>query len=115
MTSFRLTARDIGSPGYRLLEVHGELGLTDVDQLEAALDEAAAEQENVIVGLENCEFIDSMALAALVAAHRRFEAEAKRLVISGPTVQIRRALSVSGLDRTGFVFDSVEHALTKRP
>lgn len=115
MGALRIEPREVESVGYRVLEVHGELGLADVEQLEAALSEAVADRDGVIVGLEGCPFLDSMALAALVGARRRFAEDGKTVVIGGPTAQVRRVLEFSGLDTRGFVFDSVEHALGESP
>jgi anti-anti-sigma factor len=114
MTKFDVTTRDVGSSSYRIVHVHGELGLPDVDELQAAVDQAGTEDAGVVVGLEHCEFIDSMALAALVRAHNHFAEDGRRLVIGGPTVQVRRVLKISGLDRDGLVFDSVEQALAEK-
>ena len=111
MTKFEVTIRDTGSSRYRVIEVHGEFGLTDVDELQALLDDAAAESAGVVIGLDNCEFIDSLALAALIRAHNQFAADGRRLVIGGSTTQVRRVLEISGLDIPGLVFDSVEQAL----
>jgi anti-anti-sigma factor len=95
-----------------VLEVHGELGLADVDRLQQALEEVAAEAGYVVVGLENCEFIDSIAIAALLRARDRLAESDSRLVIAGPTGQVLRVLEVSGLDLHGFLFDSVDAALS---
>jgi anti-anti-sigma factor len=111
MTKFDVTERDVDSSSYRIVDVRGEFGLTDVDELQALLDKAAAEGAGVVVGLGHCEFIDSLALAALVRAHNQFAAEGRRLVIGGSTTQVSRVLGISGLDIDGLVFDSVEDAL----
>jgi anti-anti-sigma factor len=111
MTTFRLIGREVG-PNQRVLEVHGELGLADIERLQEALDEVAAEARDLVVGLEACEFIDSIALAALLRASDRLAQNGNRLVIAGPTGQVRRILEVSGLDLDGFLFDSVDAALS---
>jgi anti-anti-sigma factor len=111
MTKFDVTARDVGASSYRIVHVHGEFGLPDVDELQAVVDRAAAEGAGVVVGLEHCEFIDSMALASLIRAHNHFVDAGRRLVIGGATAQVRRVLEISGLDRDSLVFDSVEQAL----
>jgi anti-anti-sigma factor len=92
--------------------VHGELGLADVDRLQEALEEVAAEARNVVVGLEECEFVDSIALAAVLRARDRLAENGCRLMISGPTGQVRRVIEISGLDLDGFLFDSVDQALS---
>jgi anti-anti-sigma factor len=112
VTTFRLIGREVG-PTQRLLQVHGELGLADVDRLEEALAEAAVAARDIVVGLEECEFIDSIALAAVLRARDRLAEKGTRLVIAGPTGQVRRILEISGLDLDGFLFDSVDQALSK--
>lgn len=111
MTTFRLIGRDVG-PTQRVLQVHGELGLVDVDRLEEALEESAGATRDIVIGLEECEFIDSIALAAILRARDRLAEKGTRLAISGPTGQVRRILEISGLDHDGFLFDSVEQALS---
>jgi anti-anti-sigma factor len=110
VTTFRLIGREVG-PRQRVLEVHGEMGLVDVDRLQQALEELAVEARYIVVGLENCEFIDSIAIAALLRARDRLAEDGSRLVIAGPTGQVRRVLEVSGLDLHGFLFESVDQAL----
>jgi anti-anti-sigma factor len=112
VTSFRVTEREVGPSRHPVLQIHGELGLAEVDELQKALAAAAARhQENVVVGLEDCEFVDSMALAALLRARDRMAEDDRRLVIAGPTGQVRRIIEISGLDLEGFFFTSVEQAV----
>jgi anti-anti-sigma factor len=111
MTTFRLIGREVG-PAQRVLEVHGELGLADVDRLQVALDEVAAEARDIVVALEACEFIDSIALAALLRARDRLAQTGTRLVIAGPTGQVLRILEISGLDLDGFLYPGVDEALS---
>ena len=110
MTTFDVSREDVGSSRYCLILVRGELGLPDVDRLQDSLDATEAD-EGVVVGLELCGLIDSIALAALMRAHNRFAEESRRLVIAAPTAQVRRVLQISGLDIEGLVFDSVDEAL----
>src|ERR1700744_4179576 len=111
MPLFDYTQHEIGTSRYRVIRIYGECGLPDVDDLQVTLDLAAAKEEDVVIGLEHCEFIDSMALAALVREHDRGQEDGRRLVMAAPTDQIRRVLRVSRLDTRGLVFDSVDEAL----
>jgi anti-anti-sigma factor len=110
MTSFKSSRRSLGGSRYRVVEIHGEFGLPDVDRLQSVLGETEGD-EGVVIGLENCEFIDSIALAALFRAHDDFARDGRRLVMGGPAGQVRRVLQISGLDLDGVVFESVERAL----
>jgi anti-sigma B factor antagonist len=111
MTTLRLIGRQVG-PGERILEVHGEFGLVDADRLQQALDELATEADVIVVGLDNCDFIDSIAIAALLRARDRLAEIDTRLAIAEPTGQVRRVLEVSGLDLEGFLFQRADEALT---
>jgi anti-sigma B factor antagonist len=109
--TFRLLAREAGR-SQRVVELHGELGLADVDRLEEALREMAVEARTIVVGLESCELIDSIALAALLRARDRLADDGCRLAIAAPTGQVRRILEISGCDQEGFLFDTVDQALS---
>ena len=111
MTNFWVTEREAGESRV-VIDVHGELGLPDVGRLEETL-EVAGRERSIVVGLEGCEFVDSLALAALLRARDRVAADGGNLVLGGPTGQVRRVLDVSGLDLQGLVFDSVDEALDR--
>ena len=114
MNKFDVTTCDVGASTYRIVHVQGEFGLPDVDDLQATVDRAAAEDAGVVVELEGCEFIDSMALASLVRAHNQFAEDGRRLVIGGTSSQVHRVLEISGLNREGLVYESVDQALLDR-
>ena len=111
MTTIEQKRRGVGGSAYRVIEIHGECGLPDVEELQEVLEGTAGKEAGVVIGLEHCEFIDSMALAALVRAHGREEEDGRQLVMAAPTAQVRRVLQVSRLETDGLVFDSVEEAL----
>jgi anti-anti-sigma factor len=111
MTTFDEVRGGVGTSSYRVIRIHGECGLPDVDDLQASLDATAVAEEGVVIGLEHCEFIDSIALAALLRAHDRAAEKGGSLVMAAPTAQVRRVLQVSGLETDDLVFDSVEEAL----
>ncbi len=111
MPLFDETRLEAGTSRYRVIRIYGECGLPDVEGLQDTLSLAAGENEDVVIGLEHCEFIDSMALAALVREHDRGQEDGRQLVMAAPTAQIRRVLQVSRLDTRGLVFDSVDDAL----
>jgi anti-anti-sigma factor len=111
MSLFAENRRQVGTSSYRVIEVYGECGLPDVDALQVTLDATDGSEAGVVIGLEHCEFIDSMALAALLRAQGRAGAAGRELVMAAPSAQVRRVLQVSRLDTDGMVFDSVEEAL----
>ena len=58
MRPFRLVEREISADCREIL-VEGELDLAVVRQLQQALERSASDCAQILVGLENCEFIDS--------------------------------------------------------
>jgi anti-sigma B factor antagonist len=93
--------------------VEGEVDLAVADQLERALERAASQSEQVLIGLQACEFIDSTAIAVIVNAHHRMAAEGRRVAVYGPTSQVQRVLSITGLTENGLVFATLDEALSE--
>ena len=83
------------------------------DELERALGLVASDHDQVLIGLQRCEFIDSTALAVIVDAYKEMAADGRRLSVYGPTSQVHRILSVTGLIENGLVFESREQALSE--
>lgn len=110
MKAFRLTEQERQS-GCREIQVEGELDLAVADQLREALDRVDRKYVQVLVSLERCEFIDSTGIAVIVAAHRRFAEEGRRMVVCAPHSQVLRVLSLTGLTANGLVFGTAEEAL----
>jgi len=110
MQPFRLTERRARSGSLEIL-VEGEADLAVADQLEQALSRAAAQCEEVLIGLQRCEFIDSTAIAVIVHAHNKMKAEGRRLAVYGSSSQVHRVLSITGLTENGLVFATLDEAL----
>ncbi len=110
MQSFNVTAFD-RQPGCRDIQIEGELDLAVAGQLDEVLSAAVAECDRVLVGLESCAFIDSSGIAVILRAHNRMEEDGRRLAVYGPSDQVLRVLSMTGLTANGLVFDSAEEAL----
>ena len=111
MRRFNVSERDLQS-GARDIQVEGELDLAVAAQLDEVLVKACEQCERVLVGLERCAFIDSSGIAVILRAHNRMQEEGNRLAVYGPTDQVLRVLSMTGLTSNGLVFDSAEAALT---
>lgn len=110
MQRFNVTEKDL-QPGYRDIQVQGELDLAVAGQLDEVLTKAVEQCSHVLVGLERCDFIDSSGIAVILRAHNRMEEEGNRLVVYAPTQQVLRVFSMTGLTGNGLVFDSAEEAL----
>ncbi|MGN6814728.1 MAG: STAS domain-containing protein [Solirubrobacterales bacterium] len=110
MQKFNVSERDL-QPGCRDVQVEGELDLAVAGQLEEVLTAAAENYECVLIGLQNCAFIDSSGIAVILRAHQRMEQDGHRLVVYAPADQVLRILSMTGLISNGLVFASAEEAL----
>lgn len=110
MLPFKLVEREVNAEVREIL-VEGELDLAVAGQLREALERPGSDCIQVLVGLENCEFIDSTGIAVVVQAHRQFAEEGRRVVLYAPTSQVLRILSITGLTSNGLVFESAAEAL----
>ncbi len=110
MRVFKLTENE-PQPGCRAIEVEGELDLAVAAEMEAALGRAVAECERLLIGLENCEFIDSTGIAAIVRAHNQMLERGGRCAVYGATGAVHRTLAITGLTENGLVFETAEQAL----
>jgi anti-sigma B factor antagonist len=111
MQSFRLTEKR-ARPGCLVILVEGEIDLAVAGQLEQALLRADSQYKEILIGLQDCEFIDSTAIAVIVLAHNRMAAEGRRIAVYGPSNQVHRILSITGLTENGLVFASLDEALS---
>lgn len=110
MQRFNVSEREL-QPGCKDVQIEGELDLAVAGQLDEVLTAAAESCERVLVGLQNCTFIDSSGIAVILRAHHRMEEDGHQLAVYAPTDQVQRILSMTGLTANGLVFDSAEEAL----
>jgi len=99
-------------PGRCELQLEGELDLWSTERLQAVLQRVARDNDAVVVGLENCEFVDSTGIALFLQARRQLEDEGGRLVIYGCGDQVLRIFTVAGLTDAGIVFASRGEAIS---
>jgi anti-anti-sigma factor len=100
-------------PGCREIRVRGELDLAVAPELEEAI-ERAAEYDQVVISLEECEFIDSTGIAVIVHAYQGRKSGGRRLVVCAPHGQVRRVLDLTGLSENGLVFENAAAALAEQ-
>lgn len=103
----RLTESEVRQNGLagREIKVEGEVDLSVSARLRDAIERAPA--PFVLVDLTECEFIDTSAIATLLAARR----DGLQLLIHSPAGQVRRVLEVTGLTADGLVFADRAEAL----
>ena len=97
--------------GAVVVRLTGELDLYNAHEVRDVLvEEAARDPERVVIDLSAVNFIDSTALGVLIEARTKL-ANRRAFLLAAPAVETRRALEISGLDRTFGLHDSVEAAL----
>lgn len=99
-------------PGRCELQLEGELDLWSVERLQSALQRVARDSDAIVVGLENCDFVDSTGIALFLQARRQLEDEGGRLVIHGCSDQVLTIFTAAGLTDAGMVFDSRGEAIS---
>ena len=93
-----------------VVALRGELDLYSAPEVRGALERAAEVRAvRIVVDLEEVEFVDSTAIAALVQARSR--AGRGGVLLAAPTAEVRRALTVAGLDGYFDLRDSVADAV----
>ncbi|GIU93165.1 MAG: hypothetical protein KatS3mg011_2071 [Acidimicrobiia bacterium] len=94
-------------PGWPTLHVEGEVDISTVDVLVAALDKAESD-DRLLVDLSAVTFMDSTGLRALVERHQRFEESGKRLVLMLGPGPVTRLIELTGVDQKVQVVAAVE-------
>jgi anti-sigma B factor antagonist len=93
-----------------------EIDITSADGLRTALADAAARGQNTfVVDMSLTRFCDSSGLHALVAAHRRAEAEGGEMLLVIPDAAVLRVLAITGMDQVIPSFASLDEALAQAP
>jgi anti-sigma B factor antagonist len=88
-----------------------EIDITNAEALRSALLTAAANgHRTLVVDMTQTQFCDSSGLHALVAAHKRAEAEGREMLLVIPGAAVLRVLALTGMDRVIPNFTSLAEA-----
>jgi anti-sigma B factor antagonist len=91
-----------------------EIAITNAGALRAALLEAAARGHGTfVVDMSLTRFCDSAGLQALVAAHRRAQAEDGEVLLVIPDATVLRVFAITTMDRVIPNFASLDEALAQ--
>ena len=94
-----------------VVQLAGELDLYNAHTVrEELIRQAGREPERLVVDLSQVEFIDSTGLGVLIEARTRLR-NRQAFLLAAPSLEPRRALEISGLDRHFAIYESVEDAL----
>jgi len=91
-----------------------EIDIANAPELRSALLAAAAGGPGTLVAdLTRTRFCDSCGLHALLAAHKRAQADGGELLLVIPSTAVLRVLAITGIDRMIPNFTSLEEALAR--
>ena len=91
--------------------VQGELDVTSSQRFDDFLSEAAAASDRVILDMSKVDFMDTTALAVIVAHWRRQADEGGAFLLAGARYRYTKALWITGLADRLPMFDDVPGAL----
>jgi anti-sigma B factor antagonist len=94
-----------------VVSVQGELDVTSSQRFDDCLTEAAAESDRVILDMSAVDFMDTTALAVIVAHWRRHADEGGQFLLAGARYRYTKALWITGLADRLPMHDTVEDAL----
>jgi anti-sigma B factor antagonist len=91
-----------------------EIDITSADDLRTALLDAARRGHGTyVVDMSRTRFCDSSGLHALVAAHRRAQAEDDEMLLVIPSAAVLRVFAITGMDQVIPNFTSLDEALAQ--
>jgi anti-sigma B factor antagonist len=97
--------------GAAVLRPVGEFDVSCVDILRAAILDALAESPRDVVDLSQTAFLDSMGVGAIAGGARRSREAGGWLRLVSPQPNVRKALSLTELDRVIGLYDTVDQAI----
>lgn len=94
-----------------VVSVQGELDVTSSQRFDDCLSEAAADSDQVILDMSKVDFMDTTALAVIVAHWRRQVDEDGQFLLAGARYRHTKALWITGLADRLPMYDSVDAAV----
>lgn len=96
----------------RVVRISGSVGMNEAEQLRTALIEVAAGGVRaVVLDLGGMDFICSLGLGAMIAAHQRLRGRQGDLRLANPQPAIREVLEATRLTKLFAIYASVEEAV----
>jgi len=94
-----------------VVSVQGELDVTSSQRFDDCLSDAAADSDQVILDMSKVDFMDTTALAVIVAHWRRQVDEDGQFLLAGARYRHTKALWITGLADRLPMYDTVGEAL----
>jgi len=97
--------------GYTILSPQGEIDFATGPQLKGAITERLiAGDVNLVIDLQEVDFIESTGLGALIGGRRRAHALGGSLRLVCAEQQLLKIFRITGLDKVFAIYDSVDRA-----
>jgi anti-sigma B factor antagonist len=94
-------AIDIASDGpAQVIRLQGELDFDGAPRLEEAFDQLETKSDRVVIDLDQCDFIDSTGLAAILHGADRLRRRSGDVRIACPEGHLRDLLRLTAIDQT---------------
>jgi len=98
-----------------IVSVGGEVDLDTATQLgEHALTAVRDVSPHIVVDLAGVTFMDSTGLKVLLSIQRRADLAGGSFAVAGAARPVRKILTLTGLDQTFAIYDTVDQALAAR-
>ena len=94
-----------------VVSVQGELDVTSSQRFDDCLSEAAAESDQVILDMSEVDFMDTTALAVIVARWRRQADVGGQFLLAGARYRYTKALWITGLADRLPMYETLDEAL----
>jgi anti-sigma B factor antagonist len=100
------------APDRVILELDGELDLLAAPLLQAQIERADVDSRGILVlDLKELQFVDSAGLRVILAAHEGARQRGQEFALTKGSDQVRRLLSIAGVDEHLRIIDSAEDVL----
>jgi anti-anti-sigma factor len=107
MTAYELAQRRSDDPSLVLVDVTGELDLTNAHELEERLETLSAEGARLVLDLNRVVFVDSAALHVLFRIARRLGRNRFGLVLEREAA-VARTLAIAGISEVATISETAD-------
>ena len=91
---------DISNIPHRVVKAYGEIDISNVESLNAALQGAADESPSgFVLDISGTDYIDSAGIQAIISAYRRLRQSDGKLIIVNDNETIKELISIVHLDK----------------
>lgn len=98
---------------FLIVQMAGDIDLVNADKLKFIVDKQLEQGKyrNLILNLENVDFIDSSGLGAILGRYKRISQAGGKVYLINPKPQVLRILSLSGFTNIMPVFQTEDQAI----